>query len=147
MTKIAIHFRQAPLSLFGWKNMAGNAPNVLILSIQPDEGITLSFGAKAPGPMDKIEPVKMRFDYATTFGAEPPEAYERLLLDALSGDATLFTRSDEVQAAWAYTTDILKVWESHPEKHLPTYEAGTWGPDGMEPLLKRHGIDGWHLDV
>jgi glucose-6-phosphate 1-dehydrogenase len=147
MTKIAIHFRQVPLSLFGWKNLAGNAPNVLILSIQPDEGITLSFGAKAPGPMDQIKPVKMSFDYAQAFGSEPPEAYERLLLDSMVGDPTLFTRTDEVRVAWTYVTDILKAWENEPVQNLPIYEAGTWGPPDEKQLLKRHGVDVWHIDV
>lgn len=147
MTKIAIHFRQVPLSLFDWQNMAGNAPNVLVLSIQPDEGITLSFGAKAPGPMDQIKPVKMSFDYAKAFGSEPPEAYERLLLDSLVGDATLFTRSDEVQVAWNYVTDILFAWDNNPVKNLPIYEAGTWGPPEVDQLLKRHEIDLWHNDI
>ncbi|MDD5370723.1 MAG: glucose-6-phosphate dehydrogenase, partial [Anaerolineaceae bacterium] len=101
LTEIAIQFRQVPLSLFGWRNMAGDAPNVLVLNLQPDEGITLSFGAKAPGPTDTIAPVQMSFNYTDTFGGEPPEAYERLIQDVLIGDATLFTRNDEVQAAWA----------------------------------------------
>ena len=89
ITEVAIQFKQVPLSLFGWKNMAGAAPNVLVLNIQPDEGITLRFGAKAPGPINQIEPVSMDFNYADTFGGEPPEAYERLLFDCMIGDATL----------------------------------------------------------
>jgi glucose-6-phosphate 1-dehydrogenase len=136
MTKIAIQFRQVPLSLFGWRNPAGDAPNVLILSIQPDEGIGLTFGAKAPGPINLIERVKMEFKYVSTFGTASPEAYERLLLDVLAGDATLFTRSDEVQAAWAFTTDILKAWESVPVHNLPVYEAGTWGPPGADEFIR-----------
>jgi glucose-6-phosphate 1-dehydrogenase len=87
LTEIVIHFKQVPLPLFGWKNLAGTAPNVLTLNIQPDEGIELSFGAKAPGPINEIKPVKMQFDYANTFGGEPPEAYQRLLLDCMSGDS------------------------------------------------------------
>ncbi len=97
LTEIAIQFKQVPLSLFNARNMAYDAPNVLALNIQPEEGITLSFGAKVPGPMDQVQPVTMNFNYVETFGAEPPEAYQRLLLDCLSGDATLFTRSDEVK--------------------------------------------------
>jgi glucose-6-phosphate 1-dehydrogenase len=139
LTEIAIQFRQVPLSLFGWRNMAGDAPNVLVLNLQPDEGITLSFGAKAPGPIDTIAPVQMTFSYTDTFGGEPPEAYERLLLDVLLGDATLFTRSDEVQAAWAFTTNILKAWEGQPVRNLPVYEAGTWGLPGADEFLKRDG--------
>jgi len=135
LTEVAVHFKQVPLSLFGWRNLAGDAPNILVLNIQPDEGITLSFGAKAPGPINQIEPVKMDFDYVDTFGGEPPEAYERLLLDCLSGDATLFTRTDEVQAAWAFTTDILEGWLTQPVMNLPVYEAGTWGPPGADDFI------------
>jgi glucose-6-phosphate 1-dehydrogenase len=147
MTKIAIQFRQVPLSLFGWRNPAGDAPNVLILSIQPDEGIGLTFGAKAPGPVNLIERVKMEFDYASAFGTESPEAYERLLLDVLAGDATLFTRSDEVLAAWAFTTNVLKAWESQPVRNLNVYEAGTWGPPGADEFIQRFGVKEWLNDL
>jgi glucose-6-phosphate 1-dehydrogenase len=144
MTEIAVHFNQVPLSLFGWRNMAGDAPNVLILNLQPDEGITLTFGAKAPGHTNQIEPVKMEFDYVQTFGAEPPEAYERLLLDVLIGDATLFTRTDEVQAAWAFTTSILEAWKEIPVRYLPVYEAGTWGPPGADEFIRQTNGHQWH---
>ncbi len=137
ITEVAIHFRQVPLSLFGNRNLAGLAPNYLVLNIQPNESITLSFGAKAPGPMDQIEPVEMTFDYVKAFGEEPPEAYERLIQDCLAGDATLFTRSDEVQAAWRFTTEIIKAWENKPMANLPVYEAGTWGPPGAEEFIQR----------
>jgi glucose-6-phosphate 1-dehydrogenase len=135
ITEIAVHFKQVPLPLFGWKNMAGAAPNILAINIQPDEGITLSFGAKSPGPENQIAPVKMEFDYVESFGAEPPEAYERLLLDSLAGDATLFTRTDEVHAAWKFVTDIIEGWEHNPQKNLPVYEAGTWGPPGADEFI------------
>jgi len=139
LTEIAIQFKQVPLSLFGWKNLAGDAPNRLIINIQPDEGITLTFGAKVPGPTNAIGPVRMDFNYTEAFGADPPEAYERLLLDVLTGDATLFTRSDEVQAAWAFTTNLLKAWENYPVRNLPVYEAGTWGPPGADEFIRRDG--------
>ncbi len=145
VTEIDIHFHHVPLPLFGWKNLAGEAPNVLSLNIQPDEGITLTFGAKAPGPLNQIAPVKMHFDYEKTFGGEPPEAYERLLLDCLNGDATLFTRTDEVQAAWAFTTDILNAWNSSVTSNLPVYEAGTWGPIGANDLLTSLDGHAWHI--
>jgi len=137
VTEIAIQFKQVPLSLFGWRNMAGDAPNVLVLNIQPDEGITLSFGAKAPGPTNQIEPVTMDFSYKEAFGSEPPEAYERLLLDVIVGDATLFTRSDEVKAAWEFTTSIMEGWSNNPVRNLPVYEAGTWGPPGSEDFIQK----------
>jgi glucose-6-phosphate 1-dehydrogenase len=139
LTEIAIQFKQVPLSLFGARNLAGDAPNLLVINIQPDEGITLSFGAKAPGPIQQIEPVKMEFSYTKTFGGEPPEAYERLLQDCLAGDATLFTRSDEVLAAWAFTTDILEGWSTRTVRNLPVYEAGTWGPPGADEFINQDG--------
>lgn len=119
--------------------MAGAAPNVLILNIQPDEGITLRFGAKAPGPINQIEPVSMDFNYEETYGTDPPEAYERLLLDCMLGDATLFTRSDEVGCAWAFTTGILESWSENPVHNLPVYEAGTWGPQQADQFIERDG--------
>jgi glucose-6-phosphate 1-dehydrogenase len=136
---VAIQFKQVPLSLFGWENMAGAAPNVLVLNIQPDEGITLSFGAKAPGPINQIEPVAMDFNYQEAFGGDPPEAYERLLLDCMLGDATLFTRSDEVRCAWRFTSGILDGWEENPVRNLPIYEAGTWGPQLADQFIERDG--------
>lgn len=139
VTEIAIHFKQVPLSLFNWNNLAGNAPNVLALTLQPNEGITLSFGAKAPGPVNQISPVKMEFDYEESFGVEPPEAYERLLLDCLLGDATLFTRSDEVKAQWAFTTQFLTAWNHKKVLNLPVYEAGTWGPPGADEFIQKDG--------
>jgi glucose-6-phosphate 1-dehydrogenase len=146
LTEIAIHFKQVPLALFGARNFAGNAPNLLILKIQPDEGITLTFGAKAPGPIHQVEPVSMEFSYAKTFGGEPPEAYERLLLDCMMGDATLFTRSDEVLAAWSFTTNILEGWATQNLKNLPVYEAGTWGPPGSDEFIEKDGNTWRNLD-
>ena len=138
-TEIAIQFKQVPLSLFNWQNLAGDAPNMLVLNVQPDEGITLTFGAKKPGPVNQISPVKMEFRYKTAFGSEPPEAYERLLLDVILGDATLFTRSDEALAQWAYTNCILDGWKASPIANLPVYEAGTWGPPGADEFLQKDG--------
>ncbi len=144
VTHIDIMFKQVPLPLFGWRNLAGEAPNRLTLNLQPDEGITLTFGAKAPGPINRIEPVNMHFDYVEAFGSEPPDAYERLLLDCLLGDATLFTRTDEVQAAWAFTNEILETWNSQPVRNLPVYEAGTWGPPGADDFVHRDNGRAWH---
>ena len=135
-TEIAIQFKQIPLSLFNWKNMAGEAPNVLILRLQPDEGITLSLGAKLPGPVNQIAPVNMEFCYQDAFGSEPPEAYERLLLDCIQGDQTLFTRHDEVLEQWRFVTEIIKAWESDPVKVLPKYKIGSWGPSEADSFIK-----------
>jgi glucose-6-phosphate 1-dehydrogenase len=139
LTEIAIQFKQVPLPLFNWQNMAGDAPNMLILNLQPNESITLTFGAKKPGPVNQIAPVKMVFNYQEGFGSEPPEAYERLLLDCLMGDATLFTRSDEVNEAWAFTTAILDAWNEKPVTNLPVYESGTWGPPGADEFIGKNG--------
>ncbi|GAP06671.1 glucose-6-phosphate 1-dehydrogenase [Anaerolinea thermolimosa] len=144
VTEIAIQFKQPPLRLFDWQDMGEAAPNALVLNIQPNEGITLTFGAKNPQPRTQIAPVKMQFSYQEAFGSEPPEAYERLLLDCLMGDATLFTRSDEVLAAWRFTSGILKAWEAYPVKNLPIYEAGTWGPACADDFIHR---DGWSWRV
>jgi glucose-6-phosphate 1-dehydrogenase len=139
LTEIAIQFKQVPLPLFNWRNMAGDAPNVLVLNLQPNEGITLTFGAKMPGPINQIAPAKMEFNYHQAFGSEPPEAYVRLLQDCLSGDATLFTRSDEVKAAWSYTSSILDAWQENQVRNLPVYEAGTWGPPGADEFISPKG--------
>jgi glucose-6-phosphate 1-dehydrogenase len=143
MTEIAVQYKQTPLALFGARNMAGDAPNRLLLNIQPEEGITLTFGAKAPGPENTIQSVKMDFSYAETFGASSPEAYERLLMDCMNGDATLFTRSDEVLAAWTFVDEILKAWEQQPKKKLPQYKPGTWGPPEIDEFVHGHGSV-WH---
>jgi glucose-6-phosphate 1-dehydrogenase len=135
-TEIAIQFKQVPLSLFNWENMAGEAPNVLVLRLQPDEGINLSFGAKKPGRENKIAPVTMEFRYQEAFEMEPPEAYERLLLDCMIGDQTLFTRHDEVIEQWRFVTDIINAWKDHPVKSLPKYAINSWGPDEADKFIE-----------
>lgn len=145
LTEIVIQFKLAPLSLFNWQTMT-RAPNTLIIRIQPNEGITLTFGAKVPGPSTEMAPVRMDFDYLETFGIEPPEAYERLLLDVFLGDATLFTRSDEVEAQWTFTNNLLAAWQENPVRNLPVYEAGTWGPPGVDDFISRETY-GWHNPI
>ncbi len=134
-TEISIHFKKAPAVLF---NKDLHDLNVLVIRIQPDEGISLRIHAKVPGTSFRIEPVKMDFHYGTSFGKPSPEAYERLLLDAMSGDATLFARSDEVEQAWAFVDPIEEAW--HGKKDVPElcfYPAGSWGPETAEDLLAR----------
>src|SRR5262249_51826198 len=116
-------------------------PNVLSLRIQPNEGIALRIGVKVPGYAARIQPVTMDFGYGAAFGIEPPEAYERLILDALLGDSTLFTRRDEVEAQWQFITPILEGWsaERRGAPELASYEAGTWGPTEADALLKSEG--------
>jgi glucose-6-phosphate 1-dehydrogenase len=144
VTEIVIQFKQAPLSLFNWQNMSGDAPNMLVLNLQPEESIKLTFGAKAPGPVNNIFPVSMLFDYEEAFNCPPVEAYQRLLLDCILGDATLFTRSDEVNAQWVCTQKILDAWKQSPVQYLPVYEAGTWGPPGADEFIQRDGR-AWHV--
>ena len=136
LTEIAIQFKQVPLPLFNWQNMAGDAPNVLVLRLQPNEGVTLTFGAKLPGPVNQITPVEMDFNYEESFTNKTPEAYVRLIQDALYGDATLFTRSDEVITQWAFTDHIINSWNTNKERYLPVYESGTWGPQGADSFIK-----------
>ncbi|MEP6698633.1 MAG: glucose-6-phosphate dehydrogenase [Verrucomicrobiota bacterium] len=138
-TEISIHFKKAPLVLFN-KELMSPDQNVLVIRIQPDEGISLRMQAKVPGTSFRIEPVKMDFHYGTSFGKASPEAYERLLLDAMSGDATLFARRDEVEEAWAFVDPIEAAWiakEDAPE--LFPYPAGSWGPEAADELLARDG--------
>jgi glucose-6-phosphate 1-dehydrogenase len=119
-------------------------PNILSLRIQPDEGISLRFGAKVPGSVMQIRPVTMVFRYGSTFAGEVPEAYERLLLDCMLGDSTLFTRCDEAEAAWEIITGILEGWAAQQVSQLPAYEAGSWGPEEAVVLLERDGRK-WRL--
>ena len=129
VTEIAITYKTPPIALFRRAGVLVQEPNVLVLRIQPDEGIALRIGAKEPGPTMRVETVKMDFRYSEHFGGKTPDAYERLLLDALNGDSTLFARRDEVEAAWELVTSVLDVWRERPPRDLPNYEAGTWGPE------------------
>jgi len=137
-TEISVHFKKAPPVLFN-KEAVTLDQNVLVVRIQPDEGISLRMQAKIPGTSLRIEPVKMDFHYGTSFGKPSPEAYERLLLDAMSGDATLFARRDEVEEAWTFIDPIEEAWQSQKDKGLYFYSAGSWGPDEADELLARDG--------
>jgi glucose-6-phosphate 1-dehydrogenase len=138
-TEIAIQFKSAPGVLFN-KDAAQGGPNVLVIRIQPDEGISLRIQAKRPGGAVRVEPVKMDFHYGTSFGKASPEAYERLLLDAMSGDATLFARRDEVEGAWRFIDLIEHAWhQAAKAPALCEYPAGSWGPAEADALLERDG--------
>ena len=137
VTDISIHFRHAPYPLFRHLGVKTQA-NVLAIRIQPDEGISLKFDSKLPGPAVRTAPVTMEFRYATSFGAEPPEAYERLLLETMLGDATLFARRDEIETAWAWLDPLLKKWANDPAAP-ELYPSGTWGPDGADELIEKDG--------
>ena len=135
-TEIAVFFKALPHSLFG---SGATQPNVLVVRVQPQEGIALRFNAKVPGERFRPRTVSMDFRYGQTFGNTSPEAYERLLLDALRGDQTLFTRKDEVEAAWKIVGNILKVTEDPASPAPFPYEAGTWGPAQSDALLAQDG--------
>jgi glucose-6-phosphate 1-dehydrogenase len=138
-TEISVHFKKAPHVLFN-KESTLHDQNALMIRIQPDEGIALRMQAKIPGSNLRIEPVKMDFHYGTSFGKASPEAYERLLLDAMSGDATLFARRDEVEQAWSFIDPIEERWAVNKgAADLCSYAAGSWGPDAAEQLLARDG--------
>jgi glucose-6-phosphate 1-dehydrogenase len=140
VTEISIQFNRPPFSLFRQTGTEELQPNVLSLRIQPNEGISLKFGVKLPGPSMRIRSMNMDFLYGSSFGGEPPEAYERLLLDSMVGDSTLFTRRDETEAAWEIVDAIEAGWKYHPsENPIHIYEPGTWGPRAAEELLERDG--------
>jgi glucose-6-phosphate 1-dehydrogenase len=149
VTEIAVQFRLPPLRLFRTVECVGDfcdltdaQPAVLAFRIQPDEGISLKFLAKRPGMQLDLSPVRFDFDYSASFSRTLPEAYERLLLDALRGDATLFMRSDELEAAWEFVTPILQAWQKEPAQTFPNYASGSWGPAAADLLTEGlHG--GW----
>jgi glucose-6-phosphate 1-dehydrogenase len=144
-TEITIQFKQPPQLLF--KQQAGACrelqPNLITMRIQPDEGISLRFGAKVPSPNMEVCPVNMNFSYADAFGKSSANGYERLLLDAMLGDATLFAHRDGVEATWSLLTPILDQWANTKPKGFPNYAAGTWGPESGDELLARDGR-AWH---
>ena len=113
--------------------------NELVIHIAPDEGISLQFGAKVPGPIMQQGTVKMNFNYVDYFGSRPSTGYERLLYDCMIGDATLFQRADMVEAGWAVITPVLDVWKALPPRSFPNYAAGSWGPKEADELLARDG--------
>jgi glucose-6-phosphate 1-dehydrogenase len=135
-SEIAVQFKSTPHLVFRRNPEILAEPNLLVLRIQPDEGMSLSFGAKLPGPELRIKPVEMDFDYGRAFGGEPPEAYERLLLDAMKGDATLYARGDWVDNAWELLAPVLDAWATGDPKKIPIYEAGTWGPIEADALMQ-----------
>jgi glucose-6-phosphate 1-dehydrogenase len=137
VTEIAIQFKQAPLAIFNDAE-AENVPNLLIVRIQPEEGISLKFLSKTPGSGMKLRPVSMDFNYGTSFGERSPSAYETLLLDAIVGDATLYTRQDMVEASWAVVEPIQNAWRE-TTFDFANYAAGTWGPAEADQMLARRG--------
>ncbi|HZS72404.1 MAG TPA: glucose-6-phosphate dehydrogenase, partial [Candidatus Acidoferrum sp.] len=138
-TEIVIQFRRTPFVLFRNTSVRNLETNRLVIHIQPDEGISLSFGAKVPGSIMKLGLVNMDFDYATYFGVEHSTGYERLLRDCMAGDQTLFQRADMVEAGWSVIQPIIDVWRALPARGFPNYAAGSWGPPEADELLQKDG--------
>ena len=137
-TEITIQFKRAPFELFR-KVPVKKHSNQLVIQIQPVEGISLSFGAKIPGPILRVGSVDMSFEYSKYFGTEAYTGYEVLLYDCMIGDATLFQRADMVEAGWSIVDPVLDVWTALPPRRFPNYAAGSWGPKESDELLKRDG--------
>jgi len=138
-SEIAVQFKDVPPILFNCDPSAPLESNVLALRIQPDEGLSLRISAKLPGTRVRIHPVKMDFDYGSTFGDQSPEAYERLLLDVMAGDTTLFMRRDAVETSWAWVVNVLDAWAAKGDRWLPEYAAGSWGPVEADKLIAGNG--------
>jgi glucose-6-phosphate 1-dehydrogenase len=139
ISEVSIQFRPVPHQTFPTSALLDQRPNRLLLAIQPEEGILLRFEAKHPGPTMRLSPVIMQFYYKEAFKTAPPEAYETLLLDVMRGDATLFMRADQTEAAWSVISPILDYWQEVKPADFPNYQAGTWGPEEAEILIAREG--------
>lgn len=141
VSEIAITFKRIPHSIFSPIRAEDLAPNTLVLNVQPDEGLALTIQAKQPGPKLCMGSLSMSFKYSDIIEGEKPEAYERLLLDCMLGDQTLFIRSDTIELAWSIFTPVLKTWEEKPElSPLVKYSAGSWGPSEADELMRRHDL-------
>ncbi|MEC4889401.1 MAG: glucose-6-phosphate dehydrogenase [Nitrospira sp.] len=138
-SEIAVQFKDIPQILFNANAQAPQAPNVLTLRIQPEEGLSLRIVSRVPGTRAQTHPVEMNFKYGEVFGRPSPEAYERLLLDVMAGDASRFMRRDAVEASWAWITQILDGWQQSGQRWLPEYQAGTWGPVEADRLIQHDG--------
>ncbi|MCP9470328.1 MAG: glucose-6-phosphate dehydrogenase [Nitrospira sp.] len=138
-SEVAVYFKEIPQILFNADPRKPQAPNVLTLRIQPEEGLSLRIVSRVPGTRAQTHPVEMNFKYTEVFGRPSPEAYERLLLDVMAGDASRFMRRDAVEASWAWITQILDAWERQGLRWLPEYPAGTWGPVEADRLIQNDG--------
>ncbi len=138
-SEVAVQFKDIPQILFNADPQHPQAPNVLALRIQPEEGLSLRIVSRVPGTREQTHPVEMNFKYAEVFGRPSPEAYERLLLDVMAGDASRFMRRDAVEASWAWITQILEGWEQQGLRWLPEYQAGSWGPVEADRLIQNDG--------
>jgi len=151
-SEIAVQFRAPPHLMFGPQDGEAMRPNTLVMRVQPNEGVALDFEVKVPGAAValtsaiEIAPVQMDFEYAAAFGETTAPAYETLLLDVMIGEATLFTRSDEVEAAWRVVDPLIQYWESNRPKRMPTYAAGSWGPREADELIEQDGVEWRDID-
>jgi glucose-6-phosphate 1-dehydrogenase len=148
-SEISVQFRRVPHLLFRDTGCDRIEPNLLTIHIQPDEGTSLRFSAKVPGPVMQIRPVTMNFRYGEAFGASPPTAYETLLLECMAGDATLFNREDAVELSWELVDPLIERWRQDGAKGLAFYEAGSWGPAEADAFIAADGRswyqpDTWH---
>jgi glucose-6-phosphate 1-dehydrogenase len=139
VSEVAIQFKHVPQVLFNSQPSTPLEPTVLSVRVQPEEGLSMRIASKLPGPKIRIYPVKMEFNYSSSFGNKSPEAYERLILDVMAGDATLFMRRDQVDAAWRFVMPILQRWESQRVRDLPEYQCGTWGPIEADRIIEPDG--------
>jgi glucose-6-phosphate 1-dehydrogenase len=138
-SEVAIQFKDVPQVLFNAHPTVPLEPTVLAIRVQPEEGLSMRIASKLPGPKVRIYPVKMEFNYNTSFGGTTPEAYERLILDVMAGDATLFMRRDAVETAWQFVMPVLQTWERNRVRDLPEYQCGTWGPVEADRLIEADG--------
>ena len=138
-TEVAIQFKKAPTTMFKGMDLEDMNPDMMVLRIQPDEGIQLGFSAKVPGPTMRIGTVNMDFCYADYFGNAPATGYETLIYDCMHGDATLFKHADTVEKGWEIVESVMDVWQALPARNFPNYAAGTWGPEAAEDLLRNDG--------
>ena len=138
-SEVAIQFKDVPNVMFNVNPERPLEPTVLALRVQPEEGLSMRIASKLPGPKYRIYPVKMEFNYASSFGGTSPEAYERLMLDVMAGDATLFMRRDAVESAWKFVMPILDHWERQRVRDLPEYQCGTWGPAEGDRMINADG--------
>ena len=138
-SEVAVQFKDIPQILFNANGLSPQAPNVLTLRIQPEEGLSLRIVSRVPGTRAQTHPVEMNFKYGEVFGRPSPEAYERLLWDVMAGDASRFMRRDAVEASWAWITKILEGWQQSGQRWLPEYQAGSWGPVEADRLIQNDG--------
>jgi glucose-6-phosphate 1-dehydrogenase len=143
-TQIVVRFRRPPFILFRNTSVAKLAPNEIVINIQPDEGISLNFEAKVPGPVVRLGAVNMTFEYSEYFGSTPQTGYETLIYDCMMGDPTLFQRADMVEASWTVVQPILDAWKATPADDFPNYAAGSWGPEKSAELLRKDGRE-WRV--